>query len=289
MTNLEAGADKVEVLFIVGRGRSGSTLLDLMLGQIEGFFSIGELRYIWERGLEWNELCGCGRPFNECRFWSSVLEEAFEQHKKIDVSRMKDLQWAVDRILYIPKMLHLWRDTEYQDNLAEYTQVLGRLYRAIGKISQSHVIVDSSKIPSYGFILSAMPGIEMHVVHLVRDSRAVAYSWQRRKIRPGVHWKREYMPQHSLLHSSWGWNLWNVLGHLLGYVNGRYTLVRYEDLVNCPQETLSRILASDRPMGIVPLRESITSIRASLSISLAFRAELYMPDSFEEQVTVSTS
>ncbi len=35
------------VLFIAGPGRSGSTLLDLLLGQIDGFTSTGELRLIW--------------------------------------------------------------------------------------------------------------------------------------------------------------------------------------------------------------------------------------------------
>src|SRR6266542_1121845 len=39
------------VLFIGGYSRSGSTLLDLLLGQLPGFFSSGELAYIWSHGL----------------------------------------------------------------------------------------------------------------------------------------------------------------------------------------------------------------------------------------------
>ena len=38
---------KVKVLFIAGNGRSGSTILDVILGQLEGFFAVGELRRIW--------------------------------------------------------------------------------------------------------------------------------------------------------------------------------------------------------------------------------------------------
>ncbi|WP_420910932.1 sulfotransferase [Thermus thermophilus] len=38
--------EKVKVVFIGGYGRSGSTLLDRMLGQVEGFVSVGELRHI---------------------------------------------------------------------------------------------------------------------------------------------------------------------------------------------------------------------------------------------------
>src|SRR6476469_754930 len=54
------------VLFIAGWGRSGSTLLDRMLGQVPGVFSAGELRDIWDRGVREDRLCGCGQPFHEC-------------------------------------------------------------------------------------------------------------------------------------------------------------------------------------------------------------------------------
>jgi hypothetical protein len=39
------------VLFVVGSGRSGSTLLDILLGQIPGFFSTGELHSLWWAGI----------------------------------------------------------------------------------------------------------------------------------------------------------------------------------------------------------------------------------------------
>jgi len=32
-----------KVLFITGRGRSGSTILDNLLGQLDGFFSLGQV------------------------------------------------------------------------------------------------------------------------------------------------------------------------------------------------------------------------------------------------------
>ena len=35
---------RTKVLFIGGYGRSGSTLLDRLLGQIDGFVSVGEVR-----------------------------------------------------------------------------------------------------------------------------------------------------------------------------------------------------------------------------------------------------
>ena len=63
----------MRVLFLAGSGRSGSTLVTTALGQVDGFFAAGELRYLWQRGLVDNRPCGCGRPFRECPVWTAIL------------------------------------------------------------------------------------------------------------------------------------------------------------------------------------------------------------------------
>ncbi len=63
-----------KVLLIAGASRGGSTLIDRLLGQLDGFQSTGELAHIWRRGLLKNQRCGCGVPFRKCRFWRDVLE-----------------------------------------------------------------------------------------------------------------------------------------------------------------------------------------------------------------------
>ena len=63
----------MKILFISGWGRSGSTLLDRLLGQIEGFHSAGEIRYLWDRGLLDDRPCGCGQPVRRCEVWSQAL------------------------------------------------------------------------------------------------------------------------------------------------------------------------------------------------------------------------
>src|SRR3989442_14068903 len=67
----------LRVLYIGGWGRSGSTLLDRMLGQVPGFFSLGEVREIWQSGLTENRPCGCGAPFPDCVLWTAVRQEAY--------------------------------------------------------------------------------------------------------------------------------------------------------------------------------------------------------------------
>ena len=65
-------SEKIRILYVSGAGRSGSTLLELMLGQINGFTAAGELRHFWERGVLKNQLCSCGRHFDDCSFWQEV-------------------------------------------------------------------------------------------------------------------------------------------------------------------------------------------------------------------------
>jgi hypothetical protein len=46
-------------------------------------------------------------------------------------------------------------------------------------VSGDRVVVDSSKAPTEATILRRRTGVDVAVVHVVRDPRAVAYSWQR--------------------------------------------------------------------------------------------------------------
>ena len=55
-----------KVLYIGGFGRSGSTLVERILGQLPGFCSAGEIVFLWQRGLIDGQLCGCGVPVPEC-------------------------------------------------------------------------------------------------------------------------------------------------------------------------------------------------------------------------------
>jgi len=87
----------VPVLYIGGWGRSGSTLLAHVLGEVPGFVSVGELRYVWQAGPGANELCGCGLQFAECPFWTAVGEQAFGGWDKVDVDEVLALESAVLR------------------------------------------------------------------------------------------------------------------------------------------------------------------------------------------------
>ena len=234
--------ENIKVVFIAGYGRSGSTLLDRILGEVDDFFSLGEFRYIWERSLLDNQLCGCGKQFHNCDFWSAVIEEAFGGRKDMDIRKLVRLKYSVDRKRNIPRALFTFlRNHEYQSDLNAYTQALYKLYKAVQKVSGCKILIDSSKNPSQGYLLSSMPSIDLYVIHLVRDSRAVAYSWERKKIWQETDGKKVLMPIHSSQKSVVEWVGLNLLTHFLRYLNEKYMLLRYEDLANQPQSFLDKI------------------------------------------------
>ena len=234
---------KVKVLYIGGYSRSGSTILLRLLGQIEGFFSIGEMTYVWQRSFVENQLCGCGQPFRECPFWTQVIEEAFGGFEQVDVAEIRDLRAAVQGNHNLPYLMFpRLRTAAYRQKLQSYTALLGKLYRAIRRVSGSDVIIDSSKVPPYAFVLHEAPDIDLHVLHLVRDSRATAYSWQRKKARPEIYWKKEYMDRYSPVRSSLEWALMNRMLQSTDRDGSSYRLLRYEDFVSQPRETLVELL-----------------------------------------------
>src|SRR5437588_252232 len=62
----------------------------------------------------------------------------------------------------------------------EYSSLRRRVYLAIDDLTAGSIIVDSSKIPSHAELLMSAR-CDVSVIHLIRDPRACAYSWQRHK------------------------------------------------------------------------------------------------------------
>jgi len=230
----------VKVLYITGWGRSGTTILDNVLGQIAGFCSIGELRYLWDHGLIENSRCGCGARIDACPFWNAVLDTAFGGRTHIDARAMTQLRDMV-RTRDVPLMFTSWGERVLRKRLGNYPNMLAHVYNAIQTVFNCQVIVDSSKFPSHGYVLRMIPNIDVYVVHVVRDPRGVAYSWRKKKADKG---QDAFMAQHSPLKSSLFWNTWNITGEALWRSTPqRYLRLHYEEFVQQPRQSVERILS----------------------------------------------
>jgi Sulfotransferase domain len=238
----------VKVLYFAGSGRSGTTVVNNLLGQVSGAFAAGEIRYLWQRGVVEDRLCACGQPFSRCQFWGPVMADAIDESSPAAADIAAGLLSRL-RILRLPGLL--WRRATGRPGVAPHPHdsAIERLYRAIAHHSGGAVVLDSSKLPPYGVLLSQLPGIELYLLHVVRDPRAAAFSWQRTK--PLLDFgDDQVMPQQTLWKSSLLWLLWNSVTILLwGPRSNRYIRVRYEDFASAPEQTLAEVV---RMIGLDP-------------------------------------
>lgn len=235
------------VLYIAGTGRSGSTVLANILGEVEGVFAAGEVRYLWQRGLTEGRLCGCGLPVRECPVWSRVLSSAGQLDDPERAGAIVSMLQRTGRIRNLPAViagtLVPRLDPAESHALAPARAALGDLYAAIAEVTGCRVIVDSSKLPAYANVLAATPGIDLRVVHLIRDPRGAAHSWASKKtLADGA--ARAHMEQIGPAKSAVLWDVWNLAGGVL-FKGGadRYLRLRYEDFVADPPGTVRSILA----------------------------------------------
>jgi hypothetical protein len=244
MSAPEPAAPAVDVAFIGGWGRSGSTLLASLLGEVDRMTPVGELRYIWDRGLRDDELCGCGARFSECAFWQEVGRVAFGGWDSLDGEEMRRLDHAVTRHRYLPFMLAPRLSRGYAAKLERYADLLARLYAAVREVSGSEMIVDATKDPSFAFVLRRVPGLRFRVLHIVRDSRGAAFSWSKTVKRPErTSGTDELMPKYGAAHAGLRWVAYNLLFHLVGAVGVPRVSIRYEKLASQPRSELERIMA----------------------------------------------
>jgi Sulfotransferase family len=233
--------EKVRIVYVAGSGRSGSTVLGQVLGAIPNWAFCGELRQGFSI-LAANNVCGCGAPAQACDFWRAVVEHAFDGFDRDMIERASYLTQRVS--LHRHSLVHLspLKAPAFVRETAEYADIVTRVYQGIRSVSGCDVIVDSSKIPSYYFILKQADQLDIKVAHIVRDSRAVVYSNQRKKYDPSNTWGREYLLQQGLALTAVAWNLKNAFISSAIARGDESVLLRYEDFVAAPDKALRQVV-----------------------------------------------
>lgn len=228
----DSGPRPHPVVFIAGIGRSGSTLLDRMLGQANGWFSVGEVVHLWTRGLMANERCACGVIFRDCPVWSEIGKHAFGGWEQVDPAGINLMRMAVERDRHIPFLLNPRLKPGFLEDVITYTELVSRVYEAARVVTGASVIVDSSKHVPAALALRLNPGLDLRIVHLVRDSRGVAYSWSKAVSRPATS-GQTLMTRWSPMETSLRYLAYNTL--LSRIFDGEALQIRYEDLVDDPR------------------------------------------------------
>jgi Sulfotransferase family len=226
------------LLYVGGFGRSGSTLVGRVLGQAPGALCVGETCYLATRGLLENVQCGCGTPFRDCSFWGEVGERAFGGWEAVDTERLVEADRLTSRYRTLPRQPGIGYRKELAASTRFYVDWLRDLFDAIGEVSHAKMIIETSKDPWFAGLLTRMHNRDVRIIHLVRDSRAVAYSWTRSKQAPGPVGQQNYMPKFRPFNAAVRWSIANTSFHLLSREASAYARIGYEKFVADPRGTL---------------------------------------------------
>ena len=238
----EESVEPVDVLYVGGMPRSGSTLLTWLLGELPGSCAVGELFYVWTAGVRRDQLCGCGEPFSACPFWTKVGQRAFGGWDQVDTVEMENLARRVDSTRAIPKQFLARLFPAYRRDRAAYMTALARVYAAVRDVSGAHTVVDGSKRPSMAYLLARDRRIRLKVVHLVRDPRGVVNSWSKEVAIPEGAGARGHLKVRSSRVMTRRWMSVNALIAGLRRLGVPVAITRYETWMDTPAEAIRGVL-----------------------------------------------
>jgi hypothetical protein len=163
---------EIKIYYIAGYSRSGSTLLDILIGSANETFSCGEICFLPENGIRDNEFCSCGKLVNDCIFWKQVIHRwnkvrTFSNEEYINIYK----KYFRNKRLF----LFLWRIYFPNVELIAFFEDTKRLYKIIWQENHNKIIVDSSKSP-YVLLMLKKIGFNVTTIHIVRNLRGVLFS-----------------------------------------------------------------------------------------------------------------
>jgi hypothetical protein len=225
--------ERPKVIYVIGAGHSGSTILGLTLGNCEGVFFAGEVA----RWLRYD-----GRPLLEgedrAELWRRVRELVDVPPDLLRLgARPLEQSTALLRVRTWPAQ---------RRRRARYRRVTQDLYRAIAHVTGASQIVDTSHFPRRARQLQKLDGVDVHLLFLVRNPQSVVASYGRENVPHKQTWK---MPTANAY--LWLTYLLSV-GVFLRQPRARRLFVRHEAFVADPQAVIGEILASIGSTAAVP-------------------------------------
>jgi hypothetical protein len=178
------------VAYILAASHSGSTLLAMLLNAHPEVCSIGELQL---GNLDGGEQypCSCGCLIKACPFWQRVSSAITSRGIPFDVMAARTSYTSgataytrrLLKPLLRPPLLEGMRDLalglspQWQRQIGSFRQRNLALVESLCEISGARVIVDSSKSGLRLKYLRTIAGLDVKVIRLIRDGRAVALTY----------------------------------------------------------------------------------------------------------------
>lgn len=227
----------IKIIFIAGDGRSGSTLLDTVLSNIEGSISVGECHRFWVRFSENESHCACSKMMQNCALWSKVEKQLQDKFPEYNSSEFEKKVREIQFYKNFKKIPSLLQSKEW----LHFAEVVKAFYEAISEISGSLCIIDSSKSMPWAYVLQQITDFDVRVIHLERDLAEVANSWKKTVQLPEYTEREVFMPKKGNILVAKTWLKIKVMGRVLKR-GSHYIFVSYRELCKNPNVELKKIM-----------------------------------------------
>jgi hypothetical protein len=231
----------IRVLYVVGAARSGSTVLNTLLGSHPDIVAAGELGPgISKSEHLFRQVCSCGAGATECDFWSRVHAEWVNLGGPDSLEDYATLQRRFELGRFRPRESSRGNGRQSAAHF-EYSRLARHLLAAICGVSGKKIIVDTTKTPWRAMMLAGLPGVELRVLHLVRHPAGVA--WSMRKALHDATGRMTDQSPRPVPHTCLYWLLRNLQAALVrrSLPSKNSLRVKYEDLVQAPVDVMRRI------------------------------------------------
>jgi hypothetical protein len=158
-------------------GRSGSTLLEMLLSTSPSVYGVGEL-FDYNHAQSNNGLCSCSQRRADCPVWGDVAK------RELKIVNRVNRETYVNILTFL---LNPFRKRLRFKNTSEDLEFFQEIRKA-AQLEDNTYIVDSSKEVGRLIELSQSTGVDLYNVFLVRDARGVAHSTSKNIKRPGKNY-----------------------------------------------------------------------------------------------------
>mgnify|MGYP006273788445 CR=1 FL=1 len=195
----------MKVLFIAGTGRSGTTLVDILLDTHSQVTALGATP-LMPRQFKREDGCACGAPtLSQCPLWSRVDAVLRERHGR--------------------SLASLDLEARDFDVFSEDNRIF---FEAAAEAGGTPYVTDAYKSPRRLWRLLSVPGIEVVPIHVLRDARGYAYSQRKRK--------------RHLLRTAFTYTYRSILFYAI-LRRREHLVLEYEQLARDPEGVLSQVMA----------------------------------------------
>jgi hypothetical protein len=162
------GKEKINIIYLLGAGRSGTTMLTTVLNNHAKIFAVGEMHQFLDYVKD-NKDCSCGEFLTDCSFWSQILNELnVAEISKTDIVNFSN---EMEKHYNIPK--HLINPTPNK----KYSKIIDAVFEAIDKKVEKPWLLDSSKYIARYLLLKKNKSLNVKGIYMVRDVRGVIHSF----------------------------------------------------------------------------------------------------------------